>query len=497
MTALLKMTNITKSFHGVKVLHGVDFSIDKGEVMALCGENGAGKSTLMKILMGIYPKDSGRIVFDGVDLDGHNPLISLQQGIAMIHQELNLVESLTIAQNIFLGREPRKPNGLIDYEKMNALSQELMANLNEDIRVTTKVEALKLAQKQIVEIAKAVSTNCKLMIMDEPTAVLTDRETEMLFELIRKLKKQGVAIIYISHRLGEVKEICDKVTILRDGALVATKDVAEVTEHQIANLMVGREIEDSVVEPFSGDEEDVALEVLNVSDGFLKDVSFRVRRGEVVGFFGLVGAGRTELMEYIFGLRKARQGSVYLNGKEVSINSPADALRNGIGFVTEDRKKTGLVLIRSIADNINYCYLIEKVKAFFSRGQLVDNARTMIDRLKIVCVGPKQSVQDLSGGNQQKVVLSKWLLVDSEILILDEPTRGIDVGARGEIYEIIKHLAKQGKSVIVVSSDLPEILKICQRVVVMYEGRITGELIGKERTENSIMTLAYDLQQAK
>ncbi len=497
MSSLLEMKNITKSFHGVRVLQGVNFAVNPGEVVALCGENGAGKSTLMKILMGIYSKDSGEITFDGVTLDGHNPLKSLEQGISMIHQELNLVESLTIAQNIFLGREPRKPGGLIDFQRMHTLSQDIMTNLNERTPVGTKVEDIKLAQKQVVEIAKAVSTNCKLIIMDEPTAVLTDRETDMLFELIHKLKTQGVAIIYISHRLGEIKEICDKVTILRDGALVATKNVSEVTEHQIANLMVGRELEDSVIEPFSGDEDDIALEVRNVSDDFLKDVSFKIRRGEVIGFSGLVGAGRTELMEYIFGLRTVKQGTMLLNGKEVSIKNPAEAIRNGIGFATEDRKRTGLVLIRSISENINYCYLISKVKAFLNSKKIAENAKAMIKRLNVVCTGPKQLVQDLSGGNQQKVILSKWLLVNSEILILDEPTRGIDVGARGEIYEIIHDLARRGKSIIIVSSDLPEILKTCPRVIVMYEGRITGELVGEECTESNIMALASNLQEAK
>lgn len=497
MSKLLEMKGISKSFYGVSVLNSVDFSINSGEVIALCGENGAGKSTLMKILMGIYTKDKGQIVFDGKLLENHNPLESLAAGIAMIHQELNLVDQLTISQNIFLGREPKQKNGLVDFSRMNKEAQIIMAELNEKTPVTEKVGILKVAQKQVVEIAKSISSKCKLIVMDEPTAVLTERETSMLFGLINNLRTRGVAVIYISHRLGEVKQICDRVTILRDGCLVDTKDVDSITEHEIANLMVGREVGNSIARPFSSDVNDIVLEVRHVTDNLLKDVSFKVRRGEILGFSGLVGAGRTELMEFIFGLRKVKHGELFLSGKKISINSPTKAIRHSIGFATEDRKKTGVVAIRSISDNINYCYFIKNVKAFLNRKKIENNNTEMIERLKIVCNNSNQLVNSLSGGNQQKVVLAKWLLVNSEVLILDEPTRGIDVGAREEIYQIINALSEQGKTVIIISSDLPEILKICPRIIIMYEGKVTGEVTGVDRTENNIMALASNLQLAK
>lgn len=493
MENVLEIQGISKSFFGVKVLQDVSFAVGRGEVMALCGENGAGKSTLMKILLGIYEKDAGEILFEGSHLEGQNPLKSLGLGLAMIHQEFNLVDRLTIAQNIFLGREPKLAAGFVDFRKMNREAQRIMETLQDFTPVTTPLERIKVAQKQLVEIAKAVSFDCKLIVMDEPTAVLTERETVILFDTIRKLKEKGVSVIYISHRLVEIKQVCDKVTILRDGKLVTTKNTSEVTEHEIANLMVGREVENSYSMPVTGNPDDIVLEVNGVSDQLLQDVSFKVRRGEIIGFSGLVGAGRTELMEFIFGLRKVQQGKLFINGERAFIHSPSQALQNNIGFATEDRKQSGVIASRSISDNINYCYLIKRVKAFLSRRNLKKNSCTMIDKLNIVCSSPNQMVHNLSGGNQQKVVLSKWLLVDSEILILDEPTRGIDVGAREEIYQIIYQMAKSGKTVLIVSSDLTEVLKVCPRILVMYEGKLMGELQGEERTENNIMTLASGL----
>lgn len=493
MGEILNMNQIVKKFNGVEVLHNVDLTISEGEVVALCGENGAGKSTLMKILMGIYKQDSGDVYFEGKQLSGQNPQKSLELGIAMIHQELNLVDQLSIAQNVFLGREIKKKNGLIDFKEMNRRVQKVMEGLQERTPVTTTVGNLKVAQKQLVEIARAISFDCKLIVMDEPTAVLTDHETEILFETIRSLRQKGVAVIYISHRLAEIKQICDRVVILRDGKLITSVETEKVSEYEIATYMVGRELKISTVEEFKGDKNDEMLRVEDVTDGLLKHVSFRVAKGEIIGFSGLIGAGRTELMEFIFGLRKTQTGRLYIKGKEVNISSPSKALRHNIGFATEDRKVSGIVGIRSIHDNMNYSYIIKCIKAVLSKKKLQDNDREMIEQLKIVCQGPRQLIKNLSGGNQQKVILARWLLAKSEILILDEPTRGIDVGAREEIYQIIRNIANNGGTVIIVSSDLPELLEVCPRILVMYEGKVMGELEGEKRTEDNLMALGSGL----
>ncbi len=492
MANLLEMKNISKSFYGVRVLSEVDFSLERGEVVALCGENGAGKSTLMKILAAVYKSDAGDIYLDGEHLSPNLQTLDMQQrGVSMIHQELNLMEHLTVAQNIFLTREPKGKSGLINFKKMNADAKELLASLGQsNISPTTMVSSLKTAQKQMVEIAKAISFNLKVLIMDEPTAMLTLKETEILFDLIRRLAKQGIGIIYISHRLKEIKEVCDRVTILRDGTFIVTKKVSEVTEQQIANYMVGREVSISRATDFTGDVSDVVLEVRNVSDALLKNVNFKVSRGEILGFSGLVGSGRSELMEFIFGVRKMKTGEIYLNGQRILNKIPASAIKRGIGFVTEDRQKTGVVIKRNIRENV--C-LIDQVKnkGFFNRSaKQKNNTAEMINRLNIRCAGHQQLVSNLSGGNQQKIVLAKWLLVDSDILILDEPTRGIDVGAREEIYRIIHELSESGKTIIIVSSDLTEVLNICQRVIVMHEGSIKAELTQSDRTEETIMSYA-------
>lgn len=368
-----------------------------------------------------------------------------------------------------------------------------MEGLKERTPVTTAVGNLKVAQKQLVEIARAISFDCKLIVMDEPTAVLTEHETEILFETIRSLRQKGVAVIYISHRLAEIKQICDRVVILRDGKLITSVETEKVSEYEIATYMVGRELKISTVEEFKGDKNDEMLRVEDVTDGLLKHVSFRVAKGEIIGFSGLIGAGRTELMEFIFGLRKTQTGRLYIKGKEVNISSPSKALRHNIGFATEDRKVSGIVGIRSIHDNMNYSYIIKCIKAVLSKKKLQDNDREMIEQLKIVCQGPRQLIKNLSGGNQQKVILARWLLAKSEILILDEPTRGIDVGAREEIYQIIRNIANSGGTVIIVSSDLPELLEVCPRILVMYEGKVMGELEGEKRTEDNLMALGSGL----
>jgi ABC-type sugar transport system ATPase subunit len=481
------MKKIHKSFFGVEVLHGVNFDVTKGECIAICGENGAGKSTLMKILTGIYNKFEGEILYKGENIEHFSPLEIQNKGISMIHQELNLLDEMTVAQNIYLCREPKK-NGLIDFKKMNQDAKELLQSL-EEIDPTSKVKDLGIAKKQIVEIAKSLSYNADLIIMDEPTAVLTVNETNMLFKLIRQLKKNGVAIVYISHRLKEIKEICDRVTILRDGTFITTKTVNEVSEKDIAELMVGREIEELNQMIYTGSGKTV-LEARNVSDDFLKDISFKLKEGEILGISGLVGAGRSELAEVIFGIRKAKKGEILVYNEPVNIKSPIDAIKYRIGFATEDRKGSGLFLDRNIRDNANIVSMLKNKNIFNNRKKEEILAKNMIDVFKVKCQNTTQKIKNLSGGNQQKIVLSKWIAVSSKILILDEPTRGVDIGARKEIYDIINRLSEEGKSIIVISSDLTEILAISQRVLVMHEGEIKGEIIGDEICEENIMILA-------
>jgi len=492
METLLEMKGISKGFYGVPVLDNVDFDVKAGEVVALCGENGAGKSTLMKILTAIYKQESGAMYIEGKKIGKATPLEMQRMGVSMIHQELNLLENMTVAQNIFLSREPKKGFGIIDFPKMNAEAKRLLESLGETIKPTVKVRTLKIAQKQMVEIAKAISFDVKILVMDEPTAVLSNKETEVLFKLINSLVERGIGIVYISHRLGEIKQIANRVTVLRDGCFVATKNIDEVTEKDIASLMVGREVSQSVVADFDGDTDDTVLEVKNITGDILKDVSFKVSRGEILGFSGLVGAGRSELMEMVFGLRKFQKGKVLLNGKRVAIRDANAAIHSGLGFATEDRKKTGLISGRSIAENADYVYRIKNNCKVLPSGKVKERAIENIKKLNIACNGPTQLTKNLSGGNQQKVILAKWLSADPEIFIVDEPTRGIDVGARAEIYEILKELAKGGKTIIVISSDLTEILSICQRIIVIHEGVIKGEFVGDERTEENIMQHAIN-----
>ena len=495
MENLVDMKGISKSFVGVKVLHEVDFHVKAGEVVALCGENGAGKSTLMNILAAVHMRDAGTIKIQGKEIGNSTPLRMKHEGISMIHQELQLFDELSVAQNIFLTREPKK-FGSIDYAQMEKQAKEILARLGQDINPAAKVNTLKIAQKQMVEIAKAISFDVKVIIMDEPTAVLTLVESEILFSLIKTLTERGIGVIYVSHRLGEVKQIADRVVILRDGYLVASKDVSDVTVKDIASLMVGRDVDDSVAEDFEGDSNNIVLEVDKITGDILHDVSFSVAKGEIIGFSGLVGAGRSELMEMIFGLRKFREGKVILYGKPVKTKSARAAISVGLGFATEDRKGTGLVLGRSISENADYTYRIKNKGGWVLLPKAIrERAEKNIKDLRVVCRGPNQLVKHLSGGNQQKVVLAKWLSSQPDIFIIDEPTRGIDVGARQEIYNIIKALAKEGKTIIIVSSDITEVLGICQRVVVMHEGKITGVLCGAQRTEDNIMQHAVNVVQ--
>ncbi|MFI5369227.1 MAG: sugar ABC transporter ATP-binding protein, partial [Spirochaetia bacterium] len=401
---ILSMKGISKSFYGVEVLHTVDFSVDKGEIMGLCGENGAGKSTLMKILSGIHAQDAGDIDFKGTLVRRNATPLEMQRvGVSMIHQELNLLNELTVAQNIFLCREPRAASGLIHFPRMNEAAAVVLEKLGEKIDPKRKVSDLKIAQKQMVEIAKAISFNVELLVMDEPTSALTGRETKILFDLISNLSAQGIAIVFISHRLKEISDVCHKVTVLRDGYLVATKNVSELTTKQIAALMVGRDVQESKASDFAGNPDAVVLEVKDVSDDLLKEVSFKVRKGEILGFSGLIGAGRSELMEVIFGIRKPRTGDVFIEGKHVTVRSAIDAIKADLGFVTEDRKETGLVLSRDIVDNANYVSWQKSRGLFKGKKASEENTRRMIDRLAIRCSSPAQKVSNLSGGNQQKV----------------------------------------------------------------------------------------------
>jgi len=494
LETMLSMRGISKKFFGVEVLHGVDFSLQRGEIVGLCGENGAGKSTLMKILAGIHAQDSGEIVFKGSPVRrSATPLEMQKLGVSMIHQEMNLLGELTVAQNIFLCREPRLRSGFIDFGRMNEAAAEILKRLGESTDPRRRVKDLKIAQKQIVEIAKAISFNVELLVMDEPTAVLTGRETAILFELIAHLSSQGIAIVYISHRLKEIIDVCHRVTVLRDGNIVASKAIAEVSAHDIASLMVGREVTETRGSDYAGDPDSVMLEVEDVSDELLKSVGFKLRRGEILGFSGLVGAGRSELMEVIFGIRRPRTGRVLIEGRPVTINSAIDAIKADLGFVTEDRKETGLVLCRDITENANYVSWLKTRGLFKGKKKTAGNTQAMIERLGIRCTGPAQTVSNLSGGNQQKVALSKWLMSGARILVLDEPTRGVDVGARQEIYRIIRELAAEGVAIVIVSSDLPEVLSICQRVIIMHEGRITGSLLSSEMSEEKIMYYATDV----
>jgi ABC-type sugar transport system ATPase subunit len=472
----------------------VDFQLNSGEVRALCGENGAGKSTLMKILATVYSSDSGEIRINGQPIPKNaTPRTMQHMGVSYIHQELNLVEHMTVAQNIFLSRELKNRFGFLDYSGMNREAKVLLEELGENISPSVKVASLKIAQKQMVEIAKAISLDLKVLIMDEPTSVLSLKETEILFDLIRTLKKRNIGIVYISHRLREIKAIADTVTVLRDGKLIATKTVSEVSEKDIASLMVGREVAESVADDFTKDTNDIVLEVRDVSAGILRSVNFKAARGEILGFSGLIGAGRSELMELIFGLYKPKTGAILLEGKPITPKSARDAILLGMGFATEDRKSTGLVIGRSIAENSDYVYKLKSPLPWNFPKQVMERSEKMIKRISIRCTGSNQLVKNLSGGNQQKVVLAKWLSVNPRILIVDEPTRGIDVGAREEIYTILRELADEGKTIIVVSSDLTEILSICHRILVMHEGVIRGELSGKDRTEQNIMNYAANV----
>ncbi len=489
---VLEMRKISKKYPGVRALDGVDFDVRTGEVHALVGENGAGKSTLVKILAGAQPLDSGEILIENSPVVMDTPQRAMDYGVSIIYQEFNLVPYLSAAENIFLGREPRASiPGFVDFGTMFGEARRLIDELGVKLDVRLPINRLSVAQQQMVEIAKATSRQSKIIVMDEPSATLTEHELAHLFGLIKNLKNQGVSIIYISHRLEEIFQIADRVTVLRDGHLVGTKPIDELDRESIIQMMVGREIKEKIpkhaVEPGA-----VVLELKKVSrKGALEDISFQVRAGEVVGLAGLVGAGRTEVARVIFGADPHDTGTILLNGSPLKTHGPRDAIEAGIGLVTEDRKALGLILGMAVRENVTLANLASiSTLSFINQAKERSIAAKYVDELSVKTPSIEQQVQNLSGGNQQKVVLAKWLFTESRVLIFDEPTRGIDVGSKVEIYQLMNKLAADGVAIIMISSELPEVLGMSDRIIVMHEGRIAGELPRGEATQEKIMHLA-------
>ena len=489
---ILTMKDIDKSFPGVHALDHVNFEVKRGEVHALMGENGAGKSTLMKVLTGIYTKDSGSITFEGKEVEFHNTREAQDAGIVIVHQELNMLGHLTVAQNIFIGREFKK--GIrIDDKKMNEEAAKLFEKLHIDIDPTETMSNLTVGKQQMCEIAKAISHEAKVIIFDEPSAALTEAEIEELFKIIRDLRKQQLGIVYISHRMDEIKVITDRVTVMRDGGYVGTLITNECTKDDIINMMVGRVIyEDPKTESAVPKDAPVVLKVEHLNAGkMVQDVSFELRKGEILGFSGLMGAGRTETARAIFGADPKTSGDIYIDGKKVEINNPQDAVKCGIGYLSEDRKRFGIVVQKSVAENSTMASMENFVKGLFiNKSKENKVAQEYVDSLATKTPGVDQLVVNLSGGNQQKVVIAKWLARNCDILIFDEPTRGIDVGAKSEIYHLMNELVAQGKSIIMISSEMTEILRMSDRIVVMCEGKKTGEIDIAEATQENIMHAA-------
>lgn len=492
MSALLEMKGISKRFLGVRALKGVDFELRRGEVHALVGENGAGKSTLMKVLTGIYQPDDGEIFFEGKPYAVKNIGEAQALGIAMIHQELNMMNDLTVAQNVFIGREIKKGFWLKDAEMVKE-TQKIFDRIGIKIDPKMQLGRLTVGKQQMVEIAKAVSRDCKLLILDEPTAALTQTEIEELFRIMEDLKAKGIGMIYISHRMDEINRISDRITVMRDGEYVGTVDTASVTKDDVINIMIGRVVyEDPKTHSEVPDDAEVVLEVKHLSSGnAFNDVSFTLRRGEILGFSGLMGAGRTEVARAIFGADPHDGGEIFVNGKRVNIKTPEDAVKLGIGYLSEDRKRYGLLLDKSITENSALASIDKYTKGIFINDRRA-KAEAKEENLKLRTKTPSmdQLLKNLSGGNQQKVIIARWLIRNSDILIFDEPTRGIDVGAKSEIYTLMNQLTKQGKSIIMISSELVEILRMSDRVLVMCEGKKTGELDISEANQENIMRLA-------
>ena len=494
---LLRMKNISKSFPGVKALDKVNLELKAGEVHALLGENGAGKSTLIKVLGGIYSLDEGEIEIEGKKVSIDSVHDASNNNIAIIHQELVLVPYMSVAENIYLGRESGR-GFTVNISKMEKDAQKILDELGMDIDARELVMNLPIAKQQMVEITKAVSVNAKILVMDEPTSSISDREVENLFKIMRDLTKKGVGIIYISHKMSELEEICDRVSVMRDGEYVGTKVVKETDKDELISMMVGRTLTNYYVRDFMPTKE-VVLKVENLKDGDkVKDVSFELRKGEIIGFAGLVGAGRSEAMQAIFGLSKDVTGTIYIDGKKVDIKDPRDAIKNGLALVPESRKEQGLYLLQDIKYNTTIEVLDEFIKNLnVNSKKEIEITQKYIDMMATKTPSQEQIIGNLSGGNQQKVILAKWLAAESNILILDEPTRGIDVNARSEFYTLMHEFVDNGGAIIMISSEMPEVIGVSDRVIVMREGRISGELQKNEVDEQNIIMLASITSDAK
>lgn len=487
----IEMKGINKAFGSNQVLKDAGFVLEDGEVHALMGENGAGKSTLMKILTGVYTRDAGTVIVDGKEVIYKSPQEAEKAGIVFIYQELNVLFDLTVEENLFMGKEITKGFGICDKKAMRKKAQEAMDKMGVKIPINAVMSDLSVGQQQMVEICKALMVDAKVLIMDEPTAALTQSETEGLFKLIKSLRQKGVSIVYISHRMEEIFELCDRITILRDGTYVGTEKIKDINMDDIVRMMIGREIG----ERFPARDAKIGKEMLRV-EGLtkgktFKDVNFSVKAGEVLGVSGLMGAGRTEIMHAIFGNLPFESGKIFIEGKEVAIKNAREAINAGIGFITEDRKTEGLLLEKSISENIALANLGKiSDKSVVKKSKVDELVKKGISEFRIKCFGPDHECNNLSGGNQQKVVFAKWVYTDPKILILDEPTRGVDIGAKKEIYSVINNLAAKGVAIILVSSELPEVLGMSDRIMVVHEGKITGIIDAKEADQEKVMTLA-------
>lgn len=490
---LLQMTDICKEFPGVKALDHVSLTVRRGTVHALMGENGAGKSTLMKCLFGIYKKDGGQILLEGKEVNFRNSKEALENGVAMVHQELNQALKRNVMDNLWLGRYPKVANIMVNEKKIYNDTKAVFEELGIDVDPKRIMSTMPVSQRQMVEIAKAVSYNSKIIVLDEPTSSLTEEEVEHLFKIINMLRDRGCGIIYISHKMAEILRIADDVTIMRDGTYIATKPASELTTEEIIKLMVGRELTNQFP-PKTNKPGEIALEVENLTAQYslLKGVSFNVRKGEIVGLAGLDGSGRTETLENIFGIATRRDGTIKLDGKVVRNRNARESIKNGFALLTEERRATGIFGILNIRENTVISSLRRHLKhhLYLSEKSMKEDTQKYIDALRTKTPAQETKIRSLSGGNQQKVILGRWLLTDPEVLLLDEPTRGIDVGAKYEIYQLILDLANRGKVVIMVSSEMPELLGVCDRILVMSGGRLAGEVDAKNTTQEEIMTLA-------
>jgi ABC-type sugar transport system ATPase subunit len=492
---ILKMKGISKSFVGLRALENVQFELRRGEVHALIGENGAGKSTLMKILLGIYKRDSGEVVYNGKAVNYINPTAALRAGISMIHQEISLIPEMDVAENVWIGREDKFLKGrlIISQKKRYAATIDLLKSMNITLDVHEKIKNLSVAQMQLVELVRAVSYDPAVIIMDEPTSALSDGEIELLFEVVRNLAARGVSIIFISHKLEEIFKICQRVTVFRDGHWIKTANCNEITKPELINLIVGRKV-DILFEKQEVKPGEIVFEVKDLNRaGVCHNVNFQVRKGEVLGFCGLMGAGRTEILRTIFGVDKKDSGTVLLNGKPIVINNPKDAVQNGLGMVTEDRLRLGVIRSLTVMENTTIAFFgnICNRIGLFKRNNEVQVFKSMANNLSVKYESPNVLIGQLSGGNQQKVVIGRWLLTKPQVLFLDEPTRGIDVGSKNEIYKLIDTLAAQGMAIVLVSSELPELLSMCDRIVVIAGGRVVFECPRKEATQELLMSHAF------